>query len=139
MKFILVIIAVLVSSNVMAFESKYSTTLKHVTSIGEWKHKNQTGYFRFISHATGSEHVISKLYVQWLTHHIDGEQDSKIVAEIEIVELRGFEYSVPKCNKTNECKIFSLKATESFSHFKSFLFTIIVSKFGEYTLEKKPL
>ncbi len=139
MRYIFLLIALLVSSTVMAFESKYTTTLKHVKSIGEWGHNNQTGYYRFISHATGSEHVISRLYVQWLTHHIDGEQDSEIVVEKEIIELRGFEYSVPVCNKTNKCKNFILIATKSFGHFRSFLFTISIEKFGEYTIEKQAL
>ena len=123
----------------MAFESNYSPTLKHVTSIGEWNNNNQKGFIRFISHATGSEHVISKLYIQWITYHIDGEQKSKIVAEKEIIELRGYEYTVPTCNKSNKCNNFLMKATESFGHFRSYMFQINVDKFGEYTLDKRNL
>lgn len=125
--------------NTMAFETNYSTTLKYVTSIGKWKHNNKNGFYRFISHSIGSEHAISKLFVQWVTHHVDGETDSEIIKEKEITELRGYEFTVPECNENNKCKNFTLEATESFGYGKNFIFIINVSKFGEYLLEKKAL
>ncbi len=125
--------------DIMAFETNYSTTLKYVTSIGQWKHNNQNGFYRFISHSVGSEHAISKLFMQWVTNHVDGETDSEITKEKEITELRGYEFTVPICNKNNKCKNFTLEATESFGNFKSFIFIINVSRYGEYSLEKKAL
>jgi len=124
--------------NTVAFETNYSTTLKHVTSIGQWENNNKKGFYRFISHSIGTEHAVSKLFIQWVTHHIDGVTESEIVAEKEIIELRGYEYTVPVCNN-NQCKSFMLEATESFGYFKKVLFAIKTTKFGEYSIEKKAL
>lgn len=139
MKHIFLVCVLLMSLNAVAFETNYSTTLKHVTSIGQWSNNSKKGFYRFISHSIGSEHAVSKLFIQWVTNHVDGETDSEIVAEKEILKLRGYEYSVPVCNKQNQCKNFILEATESFGHFKKVIFTIKIPKFGEYSIEKKAL
>jgi len=139
MKHLFLVCMLLIPISVSAFETNYSTSLKFVASIGYWEYKNKKGYFRFISHSIGSEHAISKLFVQWVTYHIDGEAESKIINEKEITELRGYEYSVPVCNKKNNCKNFILEATESFGNFRNAVFTIEIPKFSEYLIEKKAL
>ena len=139
MKLIFIVCILLMPISASAFETNYSTTLKYVTSIGHWEHKSNKGYLRFISHSIGSEHAVSKLFVQWVTYHIDGETESEIVSEKEITELRGYEFSVPVCDKQNNCKKFILEATESFGHFRNVVFTIKIPKLGEYSIEKKAL
>jgi len=123
----------------MALEADYTTRLKNVTSIGHWTHEGKEGFYRFITHAIGSEHVISNLYMQWLTYHEDGVTDSEIIKETEVMELRGYEYASPVCNHDNKCEDFILEATESFGHFISFEFKIAPVGIGKYEISKKAL
>ena len=123
----------------MAFQANYDPTLKYVTSIGKWNKGDKSGHLRFITHSIGSEHIRNTLYIQWLTYHIDGVTKSEIIDEKEITELRGYEYTTPKCESAVKCDSFKLEATESFGHYKRFIFTIKSSGVGNYTITKKPL
>ncbi len=123
----------------MAFEADYTTRLISVSSLGHWSHDSKKGFYRFITHAIGSEHVITNLYMQWLTYHEDGVSSSEIIGEIEVMELRGHEYSSPTCNPDNECEDFTLVVTESFGHFKSYNFEIVPMGVGSYEITKHAL
>ncbi len=75
----------------MAFEADYPTRLMSISSIGQWSHDGKKGFYRFVTHAIGSEHVLSNLYMQWLTYHEDGVSESEIIEETDdtILKLNG--------------------------------------------------
>jgi len=139
MKSYFLICALLMPQMLLAYEADYTTKLMNVTSIGQWSYDGKKGFYRFITHAVGSEHVRSNLYMQWLTYHEDGVSDSEIIEETEVMELRGYEYASPICNPENKCKDFTMKATESFGHFKEFKFKIVPKGVGKYAISKHAL
>ncbi len=121
-------------------ENSYETSLSHVYSGGYWKLGKKDGYLRFITKRYGSEHVTSKLFVQWITYHYDGVSDSKILSEVPIKELNNdyYSFSSPLCQDQPPCQSYLLVATHSFSN-KTHEFTLTFPNIGVYTIIEKAL
>jgi hypothetical protein len=57
-----------------------------VHSGGFWEHREQEGFYRVVVMAGGFEHVIARLYVQWITTDQD-TRDYKIVRTVNVSEF----------------------------------------------------
>ena len=53
---------------------------------GFWEHREQEGFYRVVVMAGGFEHVIARLYVQWITTDQD-TRDYKIVRTVNVSEF----------------------------------------------------
>jgi hypothetical protein len=63
----------------------------HVHSVlsgGYWEHGNQDGFYRVVVLAGGFEHVIARLYVQWISTD-QVTRDYKIVRTVNVTEFNG--------------------------------------------------
>lgn len=138
MKLILLFSLLFASTSSFAFKNEYATSLTFVASIGQWKNNDQKGYFRFITKTYGSEDVFSVLYVQWLTFHVDGESESKILNEIVIEELKGHRFTTPRCITESDCSNIYIIASESFGHGRTYKFILKFPRIGVYTINKLP-
>src|SRR5262245_52532679 len=61
----------------------------HVHSVhsgGFWEHGNQEGFYRVVVMAGGFEHVIARLYVQWISTDRD-TREGKIVRTVGVTEI----------------------------------------------------
>ena len=63
----------------------------HVRSVhsgGFWEHREQEGFYRVVVMSGGFEHVIARLYVQWITADQD-TREYKIVRTVNVIEFNG--------------------------------------------------
>lgn len=127
----------LMLSSGLRAEQVIDAYVSDIVTIGEWENDQQKGQFRFVTKTYGSEHVSSKLYIQWLTYHMDGESNSKIVAEAEVKELNTQYYSFtsPECVGDWKCQSFKLPATHSFTY-KKYNFSITTQGLGKYAISE---
>ena len=142
MKITLLIITLTIFSSVaLAIENNYEPTLSHVSSSGRWSNDNKEGHYRFITKTLGSEHVFSKLYVQWLTYYEDGVGEGEIISEAEITELNGryLYFTTPKCIGKPKCTIYLLEAVQSFGEYKTIQFELKFPSVGTYIINEKAL
>ncbi|WP_370978764.1 hypothetical protein [Agaribacterium sp. ZY112] len=114
--------------------------ISNVVTFGKWEEKDKSGQIRFITKTYGSEHVYSKLFIQWLTYHEDGVVDSKVVSETSVKELNEKYYSFgsPVCVGDWKCQSFELRATDAFSY-TNHKFIITLQGIGLYTIVEKAL
>jgi len=142
MKINLLIIALtLYSSSVLSIENNYEPTLSHVSSSGQWSENGKKGHYRFIAKTLGSEHVFSKLYVQWLTYFEDGVGEGEIISEAAITELNGryLYFTTPKCADKPKCTSYLLDTVQSFGKYKKIQFELEFPSVGTYVINEKAL
>ncbi len=138
---IIALALILFSWNAHSAENDYETTLSFVSSYGSWSENGKEGKLRFITKTVGSEHVFSKLYVQWITFFEDGVGPGEIFAEREILELNGryLYFHTPTCLDKWECQKFHLLAEESFGKYRTVEFELVFPSVGKYEIHEKAL
>ena len=141
MKNRLLIIALTYSSVALPIENNYEPTLSHVSSSGQWSEGKKEGHYRFITKTLGSEHVFSKLYVQWLTYYEDGVGEGEIISEAAIAELNGryLYFTTPKCVDEPQCTSYLLDTVQSFGKYKKIQFELRFQSVGTYAINEKAL
>ncbi len=138
---IIALALILFSLNARSAENNFETTLSFVSSYGSWSENGRKGNLRFITKTVGSEHVFSKLYVQWITFYEDGVGPGEIIAEREILELTGryLYFHTPTCLDKWECQKFHLLTEESFGKYRVVEFELVFPDVGEYRINEKAL
>jgi hypothetical protein len=127
----------LVASAFTSGAEKIDPYVSSIVSLGEWKKSDKRGFIRFVTKQYGSEHIACRLWIQWISYHIDGISDSEIIATREVTELSEFpvSFDAPKCKGGWPCEGFLLSATNSFSN-NDYKFYITIGSVGEYEIEK---
>lgn len=137
---VFVVIFGMYTSSVHADELNIDPYVSDIVTVGEWTNSNEKGQYRFITKTYGSEHVFSKLFIQWLSYHIDGESRSEVIAEAPVKELNNKYYSFtsPECKGDWKCQYFDLSTTDAFTY-KNHKFKLIISSPGKYALSEYSL
>jgi len=109
-----------------------------VHSGGFWKHGNQVGRYRIVVMVAGFEHLIARLYVQWISTDQDS-RDDKIVRTVNVTEFNAGGASViePALRFTPGAKNLQIElaVTPRDGSGKTQKRTLTVMPDGRYTLE----
>jgi hypothetical protein len=111
----------------------------HVHSVhsgGYWEHGNQEGFYRILVMAGGFEHVIARLYAQWISTDQD-TRDYKIVRTVNVTEFNGGGASViqPVLRFTPGAKKLQVALAVTRRDGKTEKRTLTVLPDGSYTLK----
>jgi hypothetical protein len=60
-----------------------------VTSGGWWSGGGREGSYRIIIQAGGFEHIVSRVWLQWVSGPSEQEDSMRVVASVEIEEING--------------------------------------------------
>jgi hypothetical protein len=110
--------------------------LHSVHSGGYWEHGNQDGFYRIVVMAGGFEHVIARLYVQWVSTD-QGTRDYKIIRTVNVTEFNGGGASViqPALRFTPGAKNLQVALAVTWRDGKTEKRALTVMPDGRYTLK----
>jgi len=107
--------------------------IHNVTSGGYWSAGKDEGFFRAVVTAGGVEHVVHRLYIQWLKNN-PKTQDYELVRTVNVKELNlGHGHVMNVKTSFGDINAFSIKVTANSRGCEPKHFTIIAKGNGKYT------